>query len=114
MRNKLFLIVLILGAFLAASCSSTFRICKDGKGYFLGSSSKDLNRWLCEAGDLARILSEARLSAEKKEDLYKYNCSPVQSVAKVKQVYAAMTPEERKSLRIAFKKNGYDINAMTC
>ncbi len=114
MPNKLFLSGIILAALLAVSCTSTFRICKDGKGYFLGSSSKDLNKWLCETGDLNRILSEAQLSPEKKENLYKYNCSPAQSVSRVKQVYVSMTPEERKNLRTAFKKNGYDINAMTC
>lgn len=114
MQNKPFLTGVIVTVLFAISCSSTFRISKDGKGYFLGSSSKDLNKWLCETGDLHKILSDAGLSREKRENLYKYNCSPAGSVTKVRQVYVSMTPEERKNLRTAFKKNGYDINAMTC
>ena len=114
MLSKTFLAGMAVAVLFATACTSSFRICKDGKGYFLGSSSRDLNRWLCEAGDLRKILSEADLSAEKKEDLYAYNCGPAQSAPKVREVYVSMSPEERKNLRTAFKKNGYDINAMTC
>jgi hypothetical protein len=112
--HKLFFSAIVIAALLTVSCTSTFRVSKNGKGYFLGSNAKDLYKWLCESRDLEKILSETRLRQEKKGDLYKYNCSGKKSTLKVKEIYASMTPEERKDLRTAFKENGYDINAMTC
>ena len=112
--KKWFLVGNILLAVFAVACTSTFRVSKDGKGYFLGSNAKDIYKWLCESRDLDKILSDTRLSREKKDDLYKFNCSAEKSAVKVKQLYTSMSPEERKDLRTAFKMNGYDINAMTC
>jgi hypothetical protein len=114
MRNGLILAVLSMAALATAGCSSTFLVVKDGSGYMLGSQSQDMYRMLCESGDLKKILSEAQLRQEAKNDLYKYNCSPERSRDKVKEVYAAMVPAERKALRVAFKSNGYEINAMHC
>ncbi len=113
MTKRLFMGIIVTVVF-TLSCTSTFRLSKDGKGYILGSNSNALHKMLCESGDLGKILLDAQLSQEKKDDLYKYNCSTERAGAKVKQLYASMTPQERKDLRIAFKKNGYDINAMTC
>ena len=49
-----------------------------------------------------------------KKSLYQYNCGPERSSSKVKEVFSSMTPAQRKELRQAFKKNGYDINIMRC
>ena len=107
--------VIIAGmVFFAAGCSSTFMLVKNGTGYMLGQQSDEVYHMLCESGDLKKILSEVELRQEPKDDLYKYNCSPERSRDKVKQVYASMVPAERKALRIAFKSNGYEINAMHC
>jgi len=100
--------------FFAGGCTSTFMMVKNGTGYMLGSESNEVYRILCESGDLQKILLEAQLRQEAKDELYKYNCSPERSRDKVKQVYTAMVPAERKALRIAFKSNGYEINAMHC
>jgi hypothetical protein len=101
-------------ALFAAGCSSTFMMVKNGSGYMLGSDSNEVHRLLCESGDLQKILLVAQLSQGTKDDLYRYNCSPDRSRDKVKQVYASMVPAERKALRVAFKSNGYEINAMHC
>lgn len=101
-------------AVFATGCSSTFLMVKNGSGYMLGSESKEVYHMLCESGDLQKILAEAELRQQEKDDLYKYNCSPERSRDKVKQVFASMVPAERKSLRLAFKSNGYEINAMHC
>ena len=98
----------------SAACSSTFLVSKDGKGYFLGSKTNEIYKMLCESGDLKKVLSDTRLDEGLKDDLYKYNCSPERSKEKVKQIYTSMTPEQRKDLRTAFTKNGYDINYMPC
>jgi len=112
--TKLLLTGIIAVAVLTVSCTSTFRVSKDGKGYILGSNSNAIHRMLCESCNLEKILLDTQLGQEKKDELYTYNCSTEKGGAKVKQLYAAMTPQERKDLRTAFKKNGYDINAMTC
>lgn len=103
-----FLILLVSG------CSSTFLISKDGKGYFFGSKSDAIYKMLCDSGDLRKILKDAtKISEATKEQIYQSNCIN-RSGEKVKEIYAAMTPEERKDLRNAFKLNGYDINYLPC
>lgn len=103
-----FLILLVSG------CSSTFLISKDGKGYFFGSKSDAIYRMLCDSGDLRKILKDAtRIPETTKEEIYQSNCVN-RSGERVKEIYAAMTPEERKDLRNAFKLNGYDINYLPC
>ncbi len=111
---KKWLMIIAGMAVFATGCSSTFLMVKNGSGYMLGSESKEVYHMLCESGDLQKILAEAELRQQEKDDLYKYNCSPERSRDKVKQVFASMVPAERKSLRLAFKSNGYEINAMHC
>lgn len=89
-------------------------VVNEGSEYILGSDSNAMYTMLCESGDLQKILLDAKLGQGTKDDLYRYNCSPDRSRDKVKQVYAAMVPAERKALRVAFKSNGYEINAMHC
>jgi len=103
-----------VAAALISACSSTMLVSKDGKGYFLGSGSNPLYRMLCESGDLKKVLADTRLPEETKEGLYKYNCSSERSGEKVKQIYASLTAAERKDLRLAFTRNGYDINYLPC
>lgn len=98
----------------ALGCSSTFLVSKDGKGYFLGSRSDAIYRMLCESGDLKKVLSDTKLAQELKDDLYRYSCSMERSGDKIKKIYAAMSVEQRKDLRGAFTKNGYDINYLPC
>lgn len=96
------------------ACTSTFMVSKDGKGYFLGSNSRAVHAMLCESGDLGKILSGTQLPQDMKDDLLRFNCSAEKSGEKVKQLYATMTPTQRKDLRLSFKNNGYDVNAMRC
>jgi hexokinase len=101
-------------ALLAAACGSTFVASKDGRGYYLGSGSNAAYKMFCESGDLKKILSETQLPQEMKDSMFEYNCGTGQSKEKVKQLFASMTPEQRKDLRTAFRKNGYDINYIPC
>jgi hypothetical protein len=99
---------------ILCACSSTFLVYKDGKGYFVGSNSKAMYEMLCTSGDLEKVLATTNLTAEMKDTLYKYNCSAERSGDKVKQIYASMTPEQRKEIRHAFRNNGFEINYMAC
>ena len=97
-----------------SACTDTFLVSKDGKGYFVGSKSKNLHRMLCDSGDLKNIIADTHLSQDLKADLYRYNCTPEKSGKKVREMYVAMSPVQRKDLRTAFRRNGYDINYMPC
>ncbi len=112
---KTWLFISIVGmALVAAACTSTFLVYKNGKAYFLGSNSKAKYTMLCASGDLEKVLAATHLSKDMKDALYKYNCSAERSGDKIKQVYASMTIEQRKDIKNAFKSNGYDINYIEC
>ena len=98
----------------ACTSSSTFLVSKDGAGYYLGNSSQAAYRMFCESGDLQKILAETQLPQGTKDELYRSNCGPERSKEKVRQLYASLTPAQRKELRLAFKNNGYDINYLPC
>lgn len=114
MKTKLFLLVIPVMAAFLSSCSSTFLVSKDGKGYFFGSKSQSIYRMLCDSGDLKKILSDTTFTQNIKNDIYRYNCTDERSSEKVKQLFSAMTIDQRKELRTAFKNNGYDINYLPC
>jgi hypothetical protein len=109
-----FFISIICIALLTGACSSTFFVSKNGKGYFLGSDSRSMYVLLCKSGDFEKVLAATHLSTEMKNILYQDSCSAERSGEKVKQLYASMTSEERKDIKNAFRKNGYDINYMAC
>jgi hypothetical protein len=104
----------LLAVTLGACASSTFIASKDGKGYYIGSGSNAAYRMFCESGDLQKILTGTQLPPETKDELYRSNCGPERSKERVKQVYASITPAQRKDLRLAFRNNGYDINYLPC
>ena len=105
------LLICIAGmTLLTGACTDTFLVYKQGKGYFLGSNSSGKYTLLCKSGDMEKVLADTHLSKEMKDNLYKYNCSSERSGEKITEIYASMTPEQRKDIRTAFIKNGYEIN----
>jgi len=110
-----FLITVAGLALLTSACSPMFLLSKAGsekRGRFLGS--KTTYEMLCESGDLLKVLEATHFSEEMKETFYRSNCSAERSTDKVKQIYTSMSPEQRKDIRTAFKKNGYLINSGNC
>lgn len=103
------LIVVMVGS----ACSSTFLVTKNGYGYFLGSKSDAAYQLLCETGDLKKVLSETSFTGDMQADMYRYNCIE-RSSERVKQIYASLSATQRKDLRSAFRKNGFDINYLPC
>lgn len=107
-------VVVLLALFVLGGCAkNTFVVTKHGKSYFFGSAREGLYQMMCASGDLQRILADTGLPAEQKEALYKYNCLE-QSKDRVRQLYAALSPSQRRELRLAFQLHGYDINYMEC
>ncbi len=112
---KIWFFIAIAGTVLiTGACTDTFMLGKGRSGYFYGSNSKAIYDMLCTSGDLEKVLAATHLSEEMKGSIYKYNCSPERSGDKVKQIYASMTVKERKDIKIAFRKNGYEINHLLC
>ncbi len=107
-----FLISVAGMAVLTGACSagSDFLVLKHGKGYYLGSNSNAKYEMLCTSGEMDKVLASSNLSKEMKDNLYKYSCSEERSGEKVKQLYASMTVEQRRDIKNAFRRNGYDIN----
>jgi hypothetical protein len=113
--NRTGVLLLLLAIASASACtSSTFFVSKDGKGYYWGNDSKNAYKMFCETGELRRILTDTELPQATKDDLYQYNCGAERSNEKARQLYASMTPAQRKDLRSAFKKHGYEINYLSC
>lgn len=113
-KIKAFLIVFCITA-LAGGCTSTFTLTKGGeRGYVFGSKDEGLYKMLCESGDLAKILADTPLKGEIKDALYRANCAADRSKEKVKEIYTSLTVGQRKDLRLAFKRHGYEVNYMIC
>ena len=68
---------------------------------------------LCQSGDLKQILDDTKLLDNTKTAIYKYNCV-TPSTDKLREVIAAMVPEQRRDLRLSFQLHGYDINRINC
>ena len=113
MRIWLFISIVVM-AFVTGACTDTFLMGKGRTGYFFGTNNNAKYSMLCTSGDLEKVLLVSHLSQERKDTIYKYNCSAERSGAKVKQLYASMTVEERKDIKNAFRKNGYEINHILC
>jgi hypothetical protein len=112
-RTRVLLLLLAIASACACT-SSTFFVSKDGKDYYWGNDSKDAYKMFCETGELRKIITDTELPQPMKDDLYQYNCGAERSTEKARQLYASMTPLQRKNLRHAFKKHGYDINYFPC
>ena len=113
MKTLSFISIVVM-AFVTGACTDTFLLGKGRTGYFYGSKSNAIYGMLCTSGDLEKVLLDSHLSTEMKDTIYKYNCSAERSGEKVKQLYASMTVEERKDIKNAFRKNGYEINHILC
>jgi len=112
---KIWLFITVAGmALVVGACTDTFLLGKGRSGYFYGSNSKAMYDMLCTSGDLEKVLLATQLSKEMKDTIYKYNCSDERSGEKVKQLYTSMTVQERKDIKQAFRKNGYEINHILC
>ncbi len=105
---------IVVSILLLSGCSSTFLASRDGRGYYLGSTSEAAYDMFCRSGDLLRILEDVRLPDDLEKSLYENSCGEMRSGERVRELYTRMTPEERKELRMAFKRQGYDINYLPC
>ena len=108
---KIWFFMMMAGMILiSGACTDTFMVSKRGEIYSLGGNSKAKYNLLCESGDMEKVLLTSHLDKEIKDALYQYTCSESRSGEKVRQIYASMTPEQRKDIKNAFRKNGYTIN----
>jgi len=114
MKNARIAIIGLIMLLGACGSSSTFVASKDGRGYYLGNSKSAAYEMFCQSGDLKKILADTSLAQEMREELYQYNCGADRSNDKVRKLYASMTADQRKDLRRAFKRNGYDVNYIQC
>ncbi len=112
MKKGFFMLVLLSVAFLLG-CSEKFVISKDGKTYFFASKRQELQKMLCDTGDLRKVLANTLISEDTRNELYRYNCEEP-SAEKMQAIYTQLTVEQRRSLRKAFMEQGYKINQSPC
>ncbi len=105
---------MIILSMLAGCKPSTFIISKNNMAYYFGMESKVLYRIVCESGDFKKVLRDANIRKEFKKDFYNYTCTENRSNESVISLYTILTPMEKKSLKRAFIKQGYRINAINC
>jgi len=115
MRVRIFMSIVVISFVIGACSAPLFMVGKgEGRGRFLGSNSKAMYEMLCASGDLEKILAVTHFNQEMKDAFYKANCLDERSSDKVKQLYASMTPAQRKDIRTAFKEKGYSVNGGSC
>ena len=117
MKTRLFITLTGITAIvlLTGACGSVPLIGKaDDERRGRRPGTKAAYEMLCTSGDLVKVLEDTHFSKEMKEAFYQSNCSAERSYDKVKKLFISMTPEQRKDIRTAFKKNGYEINGGSC
>ncbi len=108
------IISILIISIIVSGCASTFLVYKDGKAQYFGSNRKEIQELLCKTDDLKRVLEQAKTIDElTRQSLYKYTCLELNG-EQVKKIYSDLSPEQRKDLRLAFRKEGYDINYYPC
>lgn len=108
------LISILIISLVLQGCAGTFLVYKDGKAQYFGSNRKEIQELLCKTGDLKKVLEHAKtIDEQRRESLYRYTCLELNG-EQVKKIYSDLTPEQRKDLRLAFRKEGYDINYYPC
>ncbi len=108
------IISILIISIIISGCASTFLVYKDGKAQYFGSNRKEVQELLCKTGDLKKVLEHTETIDESTRDsLYKYTCVELNG-EEVKKIYSDLSPEQRKDLRLAFRKEGYDINYYPC
>lgn len=103
------LAVSLVPALLLGGCAATFLVSKDCRTYFFGSDEEGLHRMICTTGDFSAVLADSGLSEELQEMLHRAQCE-ARSHEEVKALYEALTPEQKRMLRLSFQRHGYDIN----
>lgn len=112
---KIFLYALTMCFLLAGCAPSTFLIQKGtSNAYYFGSESKKAYEMLCSGGELKKVLRDAELHEDIKDELYRYVCTEARSFDKVVSLYIFLTPEEKKNLKSAFVKHDFIINTVRC
>lgn len=112
--RKLWLLLTVLVFLLSGCAPSTFIVNNGIRAYYFGSESKGAYKMLCESGDFKKVLRDAELHEEIKEDFYEYVCTEHRSNQKVISLYTFLTPEEKKSLKRVFVRHNYTINSVPC
>jgi hypothetical protein len=109
--------VAVLAALLSGcGTSSNFVLYKSGTGkhFFVNSTRPEIKTYLCDTGDLEKVLNDSTLPANVRQDLVSSICATAKVKEKVLQVLDSMTKEQRSELKSAFQRNGYDVNIINC
>lgn len=100
--------------FMVAGCTNNILVTKHGERYFLATKQSGLKKLLCDSGDMTEILKEAQLGKPLEQRIYATICSEKVDKEKVLALLDDMTKEEREQLKVAFSRNGYDVNIVMC
>ncbi len=111
--KRIAMAALLAGTLAFSGCnSSNFLVYKDAKHFYVTSKSDSLRQMLCESGDLVRITKDAALTQTLQKELYDSICSSTKVKERVLAALESMTKEQRKSLKLAFQLNGYEVNTI--
>lgn len=102
--------VLLSALLLFTCCSKTFLVSKDCTTYFFGSQDQAFYKKLCTSGDLQKVLADAVLPEDARAGLYEAQCID-RSREKLDRIYASLSRDQQETLKSAFRRHGYEINA---
>jgi len=113
MRFSALMIAVLIFVYGCQSATFIVRKGESTRAYYLGVKSKHLHKTLCESGDFLAILKDTKMREALKKKMYKYVCID-QSREKVFSLYQFLSPEEKDSLKRAFRMHDYDVNYVPC
>lgn len=110
-------ILILLAAFLSGcGTPSNFVVYKTGTGkhFFVTSTRPEIKKYLCDTGDMEKILRDTDLPENIRKELMSSICASEKVKEKVLAVLDGMTQEQRSELKRGFQRNGYDVNIINC
>ncbi len=113
MKLILTYVAIVVLALLTGGCSSNnFMIYKDAKHFYVTSNGPELKRVLCDSGDMDKIASDSKLPNAIQNELKDSICASKKVKERLMASLDGMTKEQRAALKVAFRRNGYDINVV--
>jgi hypothetical protein len=112
MRGLVTAAILLSCTAMAGCGGPNFMVYKNSKHFYVTSNGQSLRTVLCDSGDMDRIARDSNLPEKLQQEIKGEICASKKVKERLLATLEGMSPEQRKDLKMAFRKNDYDINVV--